>query len=134
MGGFVAGDAYPKVLFENPGHGCSWIRVRLVGVKSNRAAIGARIQVRVAGPDGRGRTIYRDVGSGGSFGASPLTQQIGLGRGARIETLEVLWPTSGARQAFRNLRVDQSIEIREGESRYRLRPLRTASRADRPPG
>ena len=52
-------------LFENPGHGNDWITLKLVGVKTNRAAIGARIKVTVETADGATRAIYRTVGSGG---------------------------------------------------------------------
>ena len=85
-------------LFENPGHGHDWLSVRLVGVKTNRAAIGARITLTVEN-EGRGtRSIHRTVGSGGSFGASPLEQHIGLGKSARIVELEIWWPMSNTRQ------------------------------------
>ena len=83
IGGATPGDSHPLRLFENPGHGNDWINLRLVGVKTNRAAIGARIELTVEN-EGRGtRAIYRSVGSGGSFGASPW-QHIGLGRSARL--------------------------------------------------
>jgi hypothetical protein len=113
IGGFVPGDAYPKAVFRNPGHANHWIRVHLTGVKSNRAAIGARIRVRVIGEDGRESLRYREVSSGGSFGASPLAQHIGLGRAARIRSLEIEWPASGTRQAFTDVPLDRVIEIRE---------------------
>jgi ASPIC and UnbV len=58
------------------------------------------------------------VTSGGSFGASPLAQHVGLGRSARIETLEVFWPTGNTRQVFHDVPVNQTIELREGDSRY----------------
>ena len=100
-------------LFENPGHGNDWIAVRLTGVKSNRAAIGARIKVTVEN-EGRGtRSIYRTVGSGGSFGASPLEQHIGLGKSARIQDLEIWWPASNNRQHFGGVGKNQAIEIAE---------------------
>ena len=53
VGGATPGDAHAMRLFENPGHGNDWITLKLVGVKTNRAAIGARIKVTVA--DGRRR-------------------------------------------------------------------------------
>ncbi len=59
------------------------------------------------------RSIHLVVGGGGSFGASPLQQHIGLGKAMRIETPEIWWPTSNTRQLFRNLGVNQFIEIRE---------------------
>ena len=47
---------------------------------SNRAAIGARLRVDVV-ENGRQRSIFRTVNSGGSFGANPLRQHIGVGTG-----------------------------------------------------
>src|SRR5262249_22516352 len=53
LGGAVPGDKHAMRVFENPGNDNDWINVRLTGVKSNRAAIGARIKVTVEN-DGRG--------------------------------------------------------------------------------
>jgi len=114
IGGFVPGDAYQKVVFHNPGHpGNHWIRLRLVGVKSNRAAIGAQMRVTLVGEDGREALRYREVSSGGSFGASPLAQHVGLGRARRIKSVEVYWPASRTRQVFTDVPMDRVIEIRE---------------------
>jgi tetratricopeptide (TPR) repeat protein len=111
IGGATPGDSHAMRLFENPGQGNGWIAVKLVGVKSNRAAIGARITVTVVN-DGHGsRSIHRAVGSGGSFGASPLEQHIGLGRSARIEALDVWWPASKTRQHFAGIGTNQVVEI-----------------------
>ena len=115
MGGMVPGDRHANLLFRNPGHGNNWISLRLVGVKTNRGAIGARIKLGVQTPGGGRRFIHRLVGSGGSFGGSPLEQHIGLGKAARIETLEIWWPTSDTRQVFRNVGVNQFLEIKELE-------------------
>jgi len=114
IGGFVPGDAYQKVVFRNPGHpGNHWIRLRLVGVKSNRAAIGAQIRVTLVDEDGREALRYREVSSGGSFGASPLAQHIGLGRARRVKSVEIYWPASRARQVLTDVPLDRAIEIRE---------------------
>jgi len=113
IGGATPGDSHPLRLFENPGHGNDWINLRLVGVKTNRAAIGARVRLTVEN-EGRGtRSIYRTVGSGGSFGASPLEQHIGLGKSARIVELEIWWPASNSRQRVGGLGKNQSVEITE---------------------
>ena len=112
------------MLYENPGLGNRWITIRLVGVQSNRSAIGARIRADVV-EDGARRSIYRHVNSGGSFGANPLRQTIGLGAATRIERLEVLWPTTGETQIFRDVPADQIIEIVEGESSYSTLELKT---------
>jgi hypothetical protein len=113
VGGVTPGDAHALRLFKNPGHGNDWINLRLIGVKSNRAAFGVRIKVTVENA-GRGtRAIYRVVGSGGSFGSSPLQQHIGLGKDARILDLEVSWPASSTRQHFANVASNQWLEIKE---------------------
>lgn len=119
MGGPQPGDRSPSRLFENPGkHGNDWISVHLVGVKSNRGAIGARIAVTVVNQGQKRRTIMRTVGSGGSFGASPLEQHIGLGRSARIENLEIWWPASKSKQSFDNVGVNQFVEIKEFDKNF----------------
>ena len=61
-------------------------------------------------PGGR-RSIHRTVNSGGTFGASPLQQHIGLGKAARIVDVEVFWPVSNTRQHFANVAKNQVIEI-----------------------
>lgn len=127
IGGAVPGDRHAFRLFENPGNGNDWINLRLVGVKTNRAAIGAQIKVTVEGEDHTRRTIYRSVGSGGSFGANPMEQHIGLGKAARIVTLELWWPTSDTRQKFSHVEKNQFIEIKEfatGFTKLERKPFR----------
>jgi hypothetical protein len=116
-GGAVNGDKYHNVLFENPGQGNHWLSVKLVGKKTNRAALGARIKVITAGQ--APLTIHRHVTSGSSFGANPIEQMIGLARADRVESLEILWPTSGTTQVFRDLAVNQAIEVTEFAEGYR---------------
>jgi hypothetical protein len=105
-------------LFENPGHGHDWIAVKLVGVTTNRTAVGARIMVTVSAPSGGTRAIYRTVGTGGSFGASPLLQHIGLGAAARWADIDIWWPTSDTRQHFAHVRTDRWLTINEFATRY----------------
>jgi hypothetical protein len=118
VGGATPGDAHALRLFENPGHGADWITLKLVGTKTNRAAIGARIMVTVQGAGGR-QSIHRTVGSGGSFGASPLQQHIGLGRAARNVDVEIWWPASDTRQRFLDVGKNQALEVTELEREYK---------------
>src|SRR6185369_15838421 len=113
IGGATPGDSHAFRFFENPGNGNDWINLRLVGVKTNRAALGARITVTVENEGQGSRSIYRTVSSGGSFGASPLEQHIGLGKSTRIERIEIWWPASNTRQSFSNVGKNQFIEIKE---------------------
>jgi FG-GAP-like repeat/ASPIC and UnbV/PPIC-type PPIASE domain len=119
MGGAVPGDRQAARLFENPGNGNSWLTVRLVGEKSNRAAVGARVKVTVQDGAAGTRSIYRTVSSGGSFGASPFEQHIGLGKTAGMVTVEVWWPASNIRQTFPAVRPNQTIEIKELGKEFR---------------
>ena len=68
--------------------------------------------------DGVARSIYRTVGSGGSFGANPIEQHIGLGKSAKITQLEVWWPASNSRQSFTNIEKNQFIQIKEFAKDY----------------
>jgi tetratricopeptide (TPR) repeat protein len=119
LGGAVLSDTYNKALFENPGHGNNWIALKLVGTKSNRAAIGAKIRVTL-GAEQR----YREVTSGGSFGASPLMQHIGLGKASRIASIEITWPASKTTQLFKDVAVNQFLEIREGAKSFEKRDVK----------
>ena len=125
LGGAVPGDKYNSVLFANPGHTNNWISIKLLGVKSNRVGIGAKIKLTLKGGPG-GAIRYREVSSGGSFGASPLMQHIGIGKATRIASIEITWPASGTRQEFKNVAPNQFIEIKELEKTYtkrRIQPI-----------
>ncbi len=114
MGGFIPGDKYNKALFENPNqaNGSHWIALKLIGEKSNRAAIGAKIKVNLIDVKGQKSLRYREVNCGGSFGSSSLTQNIGLGKNNKIDKLEIIWP-SGKIQLVTNIKVDQKFTISE---------------------
>jgi hypothetical protein len=126
MGGAVNGDKYHNILFQNqnPGQGNHWLTVKLIGKKTNRAAIGARIKVVTAAE--KPLTIHRHVSSGSSFGANPLEQTIGLARADRVAMLEIRWPTSGTTQVFHDIAANQAIEVTEFAETYRtlrFRPI-----------
>ncbi len=115
VGGALAGDTYPNQLFANPGSAHAWLKLKLVGTRSNRSAIGARVRVTVRSENGT-RRIYRTVGSGASFGSSTLRCEIGLGApDAVIERVDVLWPGSGMRQAFTGLEANRMYRLTEGD-------------------
>ncbi len=130
VGGFIPGDKYNKALFVNPAvpGRTRWLTVRLLGVKSNRAAIGARLRASFVDASGRTVTLHRTVSSGGSFGASPLAQHFGLGSGPRnrkIDRLEIDWPGGGPTQILRDLPIDQFLEITESAATFEPRPRRS---------
>jgi hypothetical protein len=116
-GGATEGDRYHNLLFQNPGQANHWLTVKLIGKKTNRAAIGARIKVVTAGE--KPLTVYRHVSSGSSYGASPLQQTLGLAKAERVAVLEIYWPTSGTTQVFRDIAADQAIEVTEFAESFR---------------
>ena len=121
MGGAYEGDGFQNVLYENPGHGNHWITLRLRGTRSNRDAIGARIELQAT--DGKERRkIHAVVSSGGSFGGSSLQQEIGLGAATSVEKITIHWPVFGkAPEIFTNLPVDHIVEIIEAKTGFQVR-------------
>ena len=115
MGGAYPGDNYRNSLFLNPGHSNNWIGLKLVGKTSNRPGIGARIKVVVKTDEGS-RDIYKTVNSGGSFGSSPLRQQIGIGKAKAVERVEVLWPATGRTDTLLNLQKNHFYVVYEGQT------------------
>ncbi len=113
MGGAFPADKYYDALYQNPGFGNAWLGVLLKGKQSNRAAIGARIKVQFEDA-GEMRTVYRHVNSGGSFGANPLRQWLGLGQAKEVRTLEIFWPRTGETQTFEGVACRRTILIEEG--------------------
>ena len=114
MGGAYKGDSYTSSLYVNPGqNNNNWISLKLTGVKANKAAIGSRITVTFT-ENGVKRSVYRDVNSGGSFGSSPLQQEIGIGQAKSIDDIEIKWAGSQAVQHFKNIMPGQFLHITEG--------------------
>ncbi|MEQ9440915.1 MAG: CRTAC1 family protein [Cyclobacteriaceae bacterium] len=115
MGGAYQGDVYQNAFFENPYQDENhWLTLILQGTTSNRSAIGARVVITVD-DQGLERKIYREVNSGGSFGASTLRLEIGLGKADLVETLEIQWPNTPS-QFFQHIQANQFYRITEGEN------------------
>ncbi len=119
-GGAVPGDQAHNVLFQNPGNSNHWVTIKLVGTRTNRAALGVKIRVDLPGPDRTVVSRHRTVSAGSSFGGNPLACTVGLGRAEKILAVEIYWPTSRTRQTFRDVPLDHSIEITEGRQAYRV--------------
>ena len=113
IGGAVSGDIGYNVLFENPGNQNRWVTLRLVGRSGNRAAVGARVRAVATRGELR-RSVYATVGTGGSFGASSLQVELGLGAASVLETIEIAWP-AGRKQTLTGLAMDRIYEVVEGE-------------------
>ena len=94
-----------------------WMRLELVGdgKKSNRNAIGARIEIEAGG-----RKLVRWINGGSSFlSATERRQVIGLGPAAKAERITVVWP-SGAKQEYRDLDAGHGWRLTEGKTEPEL--------------
>ena len=107
----VANNGDPPLLLHNSGgNGNHFLNFKLVGTKSNRDAMGARVKV-VAG----GLSQIREIAGGGSYlSQSDLRVNFGLGRTIRVDSVEIIWP-SGQRHLFRNVEADKFYLIEEGK-------------------
>ena len=115
VGGAFEGDIGNNLLYENPGNTNHWVTLFLEGTTCNRDAMGARIKVTTVESTGAKRQIWATVGSGGSFGASSLRQEIGLGKAVKIESIEVQWPKPGLLNTiYQNIPMDTALKLKEG--------------------
>ena len=85
-----------------------WLGLRLRGTASNASAIGARVVVRTA----VGAMVQEVSGGAGRGSQNSLPLEFGLGAATVVEKLVVRWP-SGTVQTFRNVAVDQYLELTE---------------------
>ncbi len=98
----------PSLLRNDGGNAQHWLKVRLVGARSNRDGIGARLSLRA-----RGRTQFREHRLNAGYCSSHDPRiHFGLGPEMKAERLEVRWP-SGKVQAFSDLPADHLVTIHE---------------------
>jgi len=94
--------------FENGGH--NWLQVKLVGTRSHRDAIGARIRVRV-GDHVQTRQI---VCGSGYLSTQSLTAHFGLAGATEVDEIEIRWP-SGQTQSIERVAANQRLRIVESD-------------------
>ena len=104
-------DDRPTLLRNQGGNENHWLKLQLVGTRSNRDAIGARISVEVGEV-----TQIAEVRSGASYlSHNDSRVHFGLGENTTVSQLEVRWP-SGLVEVFEDVQADQILLIREGEA------------------
>ncbi len=99
----------PTLLRNDGGNGNRWLKLKLVGTRSNRSGIGARVRV-VAGSHAQ----TDEVRSGGSYiSQNDLRLHFGMGPAARADLVEVRWP-SGQVDTLKDVETNQTIRVKEG--------------------
>jgi len=100
----------PSLLRNDGGNLQNWIKIKPIGTRCNRTAIGARVRV-VAGNHAQ----IDEVHSGSSvMSQSDLRLHFGLGRAQTVDLVEVKWPTTQKIERFTQVKANQILIIREG--------------------
>ncbi len=100
----------PTLLRNQSASPNSWMLVRLVGTRTNRAAIGSRVIV-----EAEGRRQIQEVRSGGSFcSQSDLRLHFGLGRAREATRVQVKW-LGGGQEIVEHVPADRLVVIHEGK-------------------
>jgi hypothetical protein len=132
-GAFTIGS-YNNFLYRNDGNGNRWLKLKLVGGPSNRAAIGAKVRV-TATMSGVNRRQLREISGGSGFGSqNSLIAHFGLGSATNADLVRIEWP-SGTVQELRNVSANQFLTLTEpprlnspriegGQFRFTLRGAR----------
>jgi enediyne biosynthesis protein E4 len=100
----------PSLLRNDGGNKQNWIKLKLIGTKCNRTAIGARVRV-VTGK----HTQMDEVHSASSvMSQGDLRLHFGAGKAATIDLIEVKWPTTQKIERFARVKANQILTIQEG--------------------
>ena len=110
---FVANASNEPFLYRNTettrNH---WVQFALEGTKSNKAAVGAQVRLTAGG-----NTRLQFISGGNSFaGQSSNRVHFGLGEVAKVDQIEVRWPT-GQKEVFSGIAVDKINKIVEGSGK-----------------
>jgi hypothetical protein len=99
-----------------------WIKVRLVGTRSNRTGIGARIVVTAENVPGKPLKQVEEVRSGGSYySQNDLRIHFGLDAATKAD-VEIAWP-SGAKDALKGLDANRLYVVEEGGKVLKTMPM-----------
>ncbi|MEO8659907.1 MAG: CRTAC1 family protein [Bryobacteraceae bacterium] len=114
----VGNNDDPPLLLHNNGVSVGhYLNLQLVGTKSNRDAMGARVKVTAGGI-----TQMREIAGGGSYlSQSDLRAHVGLKSNKTADVVEVWWP-SGAHQLFQSVEANHFYTITEGRAPILVNP------------
>ncbi len=105
----------PHLLLNRVGSKKNWILLNLIGSRSNRDAVGARITVTTAG----GRQTDQIMGGGGYLSASDFRVHFGLGDSEKIQSLRIRWP-GGAEEVYQDIGPNRILSITEGAGKVEV--------------
>jgi len=99
----------PQLLRNDGGNANHWLEILLIGTKSNRDGVGARVKLRA------GDLVLYDQRKGGMSYQSAQDPRLhfGLGQRTTVDSIEITWP-SGMTTKLANVKADQIIAVKEG--------------------
>jgi hypothetical protein len=99
----------PQLLRNDGGNGNHWVEILLIGTRSNRDAVGARVSLTA------GDLRLSDQRKGGMSYQSAHDPRLhfGLGQQTKVDSIEILWP-SGTATKLANVNCDRIIAVQEG--------------------
>lgn len=102
-----------RLCLNQVGNRNNWLGLRLIGLKSNRDMLGARVEIVVD----KNISLWRRARTDGSY-LSSLDPRVlvGLGIAERVEIVRVYWP-SGRVDEWKNPPVNQYTVLKEGDTR-----------------
>jgi hypothetical protein len=114
----VAASEAPHALLRNDGVAVAtgvaepgWLQVELVGTRSNRDAVGARVTAEVGSLQ-----LVREVTAGDGYASQSMARlHFGLGAAGAVDRLTVRWPRTGEVQSFSDVRGGRIVEVTEGQ-------------------
>jgi hypothetical protein len=123
---------YPQLLRCDSQTGNNWIKIRTIGVKSNRSGIGARLKcvTHVPGEEKPHQQIDEVRSGGGYFSQNDLRVHFGLGKAEKVELLEIRWP-SGQVDRLKDVKPNQAVYVKEGEGIVRTMQFPPAKKPTR---
>ena len=117
----TANNGPARLLRNENGNQNDMLRVKLVGTRSNRDGIGARVTVTTSS----GTRLFRMVKTGSSYASQselPLTFGLGTPQAGRTVGLEIVWP-SGQEDSLSKIGANQLITVKEGSGIISARPI-----------
>lgn len=109
-GGLYPGDLESTAVYRPRTRTGNYLGVQLVGTRSNRDALGARLTLWAGG-----RAHTRHVAGGSGFGWAPTRQHFGLSHAERVDSLTIRWP-SGLEETVHHLPCNLHLEFTEGQA------------------
>jgi hypothetical protein len=112
----MVNDGPPVLLRNNVGRRNHWLGLRLVGRKANIDAVGAVVSYRAG--DLKRRLVK--VGGGSFLSSHDPRMVLGLGKAAKVDSLEVRWPQPGGGvERFQDVPADRYVTIVEGQGTWK---------------